>query len=69
MTKKNDKEKGVNRRDFLAGATAAGVAATALKTGETSAQESQLAAATPPNAHQVAMEGDLPTGYSEEQAG
>lgn len=69
MAKINDKEKGVNRRDFLAGATAAGVAATALKTGETSAQESQLAAVTPPNAHQAAMEGDLPAGYSEEQAG
>lgn len=71
MTTKN-KSAGVNRRQFLSGATA-GVAAAALTKPAAAQQGSsqagaQLAAVTPPSAAAEAMEYDVPEGYSAEEA-
>lgn len=63
---------GLNRREFIAGATGAGLAATSLtKPEQTQAQEpgEALVAAAPPNADAMAMEGDIPAGYSSAEAG
>ena len=66
---KDDKKTGgLNRRDFLAGATAAGVAAVPLaKTSPASAQETDTSAPLP-NAEQAAMEHEIPDGYNDAQA-
>ncbi len=67
----DDKTEGLNRRGFLAGATAAGLAAVPLaKTSTVSAQEAgtDAAAAPLPNAAQAAMEHEVPEGYTGVQA-
>ena len=66
---KDDKKTGgLNRRGFLAGATAAGVAAVPLaKSSPASAQETG-ASAPLPNAAQAAMEHEVPDGYNDAQA-
>ena len=65
----DDKKEGLNRRGFLAGATAAGLAAVPLsKTSRVEAQDSDGASAPLPNAMDAAMEHDIPEGYSDEQA-
>jgi len=65
---KSDK---VNRREFLAGATTAGLAAAGLgKPGDATAQATgeALMAASPPDARALALEGEFPDGYSAEEA-
>ena len=65
----DDKKEGLNRRGFLAGATAAGLAAVPLsKTSRVEAQDSDGASAPLPNSMDAAMEHDIPEGYSDEQA-
>jgi len=67
----DDKTEGLNRRGFLAGATAAGLAAVPLaKTSTVAAQETgtDAAAAPLPNAAQAAMEHEVPEGYTGVQA-
>ncbi len=67
----DDKTEGLNRRGFLAGATAAGLAAVPLaKTSTVAAQEAgtDAAAAPLPNAAQAAMEHEVPEGYTGVQA-
>ena len=67
----DDKTEGLNRRGFLAGATAAGLAAVPLaKTSTVAAQEAGTDAATAPlpNAAQAAMEHEVPEGYTGVQA-
>ncbi len=67
--KEDDKTEGLSRRGFLAGATAAGIAAVPLtKTSPVSAQETQNSSAPLPNAAEAAMEHETPAGYSEVQA-
>jgi benzoylformate decarboxylase/acetolactate synthase-1/2/3 large subunit len=68
-----DKNEGVNRREFLAGATSAGLAAASLgqsRTALAAGQDSSdpLVAAAPPHAGAMAMEGEIPVGYSAEEA-
>ncbi len=65
------KSDGLNRRDFIAGATGAGLAATSLtKPEEGLAQQADeaLVSAVPPSASALALEGDLPAGYRAEEA-
>ena len=67
----DDKTEGLNRRGFLAGATAAGLAAVPLaKTSTVAAQEAvtDASAAPLPNAAQAAMEHETPEGYTGVQA-
>ena len=65
----DDKTEGLNRRGFLAGATAAGIAAVPLaKTSPAAAQEADSPPAPLPNAAEAAMEHETPTGYSDVQA-
>ncbi len=65
----DDKSDGLNRRGFLAGATAAGLAAVPLsKTTNVDAQESNRASAPLPNSMDAAMEHEIPGGYTGEQA-
>ncbi len=64
---------GVNRREFLSSATAAGLAAASLgatdkAAAQQEADEQLVAAVTPPSAAQEAMEYDVPAGYSAEEA-
>jgi thiamine pyrophosphate-dependent acetolactate synthase large subunit-like protein len=67
--KEEGKTEGLNRRGFLAGATAAGIAVVPLtKTSPVSAQETQNSSAPLPNAAEAAMEHETPAGYSEVQA-
>ncbi|MDH3198705.1 MAG: thiamine pyrophosphate-binding protein, partial [Candidatus Krumholzibacteria bacterium] len=68
--KPSDQGEGLNRREFLSSATAAGVAAAALaKPDGASAQDAgqPMAAAAPPTPAQLAMEYDDPAGYSAEE--
>ena len=64
---------GVNRREFLSTATAAGLAAASLGSAD-KARAQQLASneppagAMPPTAAQEAMENEVPEGYSAEEA-
>jgi thiamine pyrophosphate-dependent acetolactate synthase large subunit-like protein len=65
-----DESAGLSRREFIA-ATGAGIAATSLVQSRNAlAQEARegLVAATPPHAGALEMEGDLPAGYSAEEA-
>jgi acetolactate synthase I/II/III large subunit len=69
----DDKSEGLNRRGFLTGATAAGLAAVPLsKTSSVAAQDSDAnendAPAPLPNAAEAAMEHDTPEGYTGAQA-
>ncbi len=67
--KEDDMTEGLSRRGFLAGATAAGIAAVPLtKTSPVSAQETQNSSAPLPNAAEAAMEHETPAGYSDVQA-
>ena len=71
--KKQDRD-GVNRREFLSSATAAGLAAASLTTSDKAVAQEQageqlLAATTPPSAAQAAMEHEIPAGYSADEAG
>jgi len=67
------KSDGLNRREFLAGATGAGIAATSLGASKDvlaagqDAGEAAIAAA-PPHAGLMAMEGEIPDGYSAVEA-
>ncbi|NIW25463.1 MAG: thiamine pyrophosphate-binding protein, partial [Gammaproteobacteria bacterium] len=69
MSAKRDSD-GLNRREFIAGATGAGIAATSLTQSEkTSAQEARDAhVAAPPQVDALAMEGEIPEGYSAAEA-
>jgi len=67
------KSDGLNRREFLAGATSAGIAATALSGSQSALAEGQeageaLVAAAPPPTSALAMEGELAPGYSTSEA-
>ena len=66
------KASGVNRREFLSSATAAGVAAASLGASEKGlaqeAAQTRIAAVAPPSASQQAMEDDVPAGYSADEA-
>jgi len=67
---RNNKGEGLNRREFLSSATAAGVAAVALtKADRADAQDAGelKAAVAPPTQAQLAMEYDEPSGYTAEQ--
>ena len=67
----NSKSDKVNRREFLAGATTAGMAAAGLgKPGEATAQtaDEALMAASPPHSQALEFEGELPEGYSAAEA-
>ena len=70
--KKKNEGKGVNRRQFLSSATAAGVVAASVsapnKAITQESTETSHAAITPPSAQQEAMEYDVPVGYSAEEA-
>lgn len=66
----DDRKDGINRRGFLAGATAA-VAAVPLAGGSDAEAQETGAAGSPaplPNAAQAAMEHETPDGYSDVQA-
>jgi len=68
--KPSDKGEGLNRREFLSSATAAGVAAVSLtKGGQASAEEAVEPMAAVPTAAQLAMEYEDPAGYSAEEFG
>ena len=70
--KDKSEDKGINRRQFLSSATAAGVAAASVtapnKAVTQESAQTSPAAVTPPSAHQEAMEYDIPVGYSAEEA-
>ncbi len=61
--KKTTSGDGLNRREFLSGAAAAGMAAAALPAPKTAA-----AATAPPSEAQLAREFEVPAGYSEGEA-
>ena len=72
VQKEDGKGPSVNRREFLSSATAAGLAAASLGASEKAltqeADETRVAAVAPPSAAQEAMEYEVPTGYSAEEA-
>ena len=61
--KKNEKNEGLNRREFLSSATAVGVAATSLGKSASAADEATPKPAAPTES-ELAMEFDDPAGYS-----
>jgi acetolactate synthase I/II/III large subunit len=66
--KKDEPTEGLNRRGFLAGATAAGLAAVPLsKTSNVEAQETRELMGALPNSLDAAMEHDTPEGYTDVQ--
>lgn len=66
--KTSGKGTGLNRREFLSSATAAGVAAVSLtKPGGASARDAVAETAVMPTESQLAMEHDVPSDYSAEQ--
>ena len=72
VQKEDEKGNGVNRREFLSSAGAAGLAAASLGASEKAVSQefaqARVAAVTPPSARQQSMEEDVPAGYSAEEA-
>ena len=72
VQKEDEKGNGVNRREFLSSAGAAGLAAASLGASEKAVSQefaqTRVAAVTPPSARQQSMEEDVPAGYSAEEA-